>query len=100
MVDVEIAMPVLGRKMLVDQRWVAKRFKFYAGTALARFAEPRHCTDDPHDLVGQDGWVRVPGVLLIPLKVVPEHAQRILQTVFPIAGKHPRGDIGKFVKIE
>lgn len=74
MVDVEIAMPVLGRKMLVDQRWVAKRFKFYAGAALARFTEPRHCLDDPHDLVGPDGWVRVSGVLLIPLKVVLEHA--------------------------
>lgn len=74
MVDVEITVPVLGRKMLVDQGWVAKRFKFYSGTALARFTEPRHCPDDPHDLVGPDGRVRVSGVLLVPLKVVPEHA--------------------------
>ena len=74
MVDIVVAVSVLCRKMLVDQGWVAKRFKFYAGTALARFAEPRHCPDDPHDLVGPDGWVRVSGVLLIPLKVVLEHA--------------------------
>lgn len=74
MVDVVVAMPVLRRKMLVDQRWVTKRLKFYAGTALARLTEPRHCPDDPHDLVGPDGWVRVPGVLLVLLKVVPEHA--------------------------
>ena len=100
MVDVEIAMPVLGRKMLVDQRWVAKRFKFYAGAALARFAEPRHCPDDPHDLVGPDGWVRVPGVLLVPLKVVLEHAQCIPQAVSHIVWKNSCGDIGKFVKIE
>lgn len=70
MVDVIVAVPVLGRKMLVDQRWVAKRLKFYAGTVT----EPRHCPDDPHDLVGPDGRVRMPGVLLIPLKVVLEHA--------------------------
>ena len=74
MVDIVIAVPVLGRKMLVDQGWVAKRIKLYAGAEFTRLTEPRHCPDDPHDLVGPDGRVRVPGVLLVLLEVVPEDA--------------------------
>lgn len=100
MVDVIVAVPVLGRKMLVDQGWVAKRLKFYAGTKLTRLTKPRHYPDDPHDLVGPDGRVRVPGVLLVPLKVVLEHAQCIPQAVSHIVWKNSCGDIGKFVKIE